>query len=36
VSEIEDRKRSHLSLCANEDVEHHGRTRQCSTPSSIA
>jgi len=26
VSEIGDRKRSHLSLCASEDVEHHGRT----------
>jgi isopentenyl-diphosphate delta-isomerase len=26
VSEISERKRSHLALCATEDVEHHGRT----------
>lgn len=26
MSAIGDRKRSHLELCANEDVEHHGRT----------
>jgi len=26
VSEISERKRSHLSLCATEDVEHHGAT----------
>ena len=26
MSEIDERKRSHLVLCASEDVEHHGRT----------
>ena len=26
MNEIDERKRSHLALCANEDVEHHGRT----------
>jgi len=26
LSQLDDRKRSHLALCATEDVEHHGRT----------
>lgn len=26
MNEIDERKRSHLALCASEDVEHHGRT----------
>ncbi len=26
MNELDDRKRSHLALCASEDVEHHGRT----------
>ena len=26
MSELEQRKRSHLAICASEDVEHHGRT----------